>query len=213
MADSVPILLFQGDSITDADRERNIDEANHPRAMGNGYAYLAMCRWLAVHPSDDYRVFNRGISGNRVPDLLARWQDDTLRFVPRILSILIGINDLWHKIDGKTSGTPADYEEEYDTLLTKTRRALPAARLVVCEPFVLKTGVVDARWFPEFEERRSIAEALARRHGATWVPFHRTFEAAVAEGSDPAFWAEDGVHPTPQGHHLMAEAWCRAVGQ
>lgn len=212
MTRAVPTLLFQGDSITDAGRERGIGEPNHPGAMGTGYAYLAMCRWLARHPADDYRVFNRGISGHRVPDLIARWQEDTVALAPSILSILIGINDLWHKLDGHTSGTPDDYAREYDELLTRTRQALPETRLVVCEPFVLETGVVDERWFPEFEERRAIAEELAARHGATWVPFHRMFEAAVAKGSRPAYWADDGVHPTPQGHHLMADAWCHALG-
>jgi lysophospholipase L1-like esterase len=205
-------LLFQGDSITDADRSRNLGLANHPAAMGHGYAFLAMCRWLAAHPSDDYRVFNRGISGNRVLDLLSRWQVDTIDLAPTVLSILIGINDLWHKLDGKASGTPGQYGDEYDALLRQTRHLLPSVRLVVCEPFILGAGVVDARWLGEFEERRSIAESLAKRHGAVWVPFHRTFQAAVAKGSEPRYWADDGVHPTPQGHHLMAEAWCRAVG-
>jgi lysophospholipase L1-like esterase len=212
MTGASPVLLFQGDSITDADRQRDSGKANHPAAMGHGYAYLAMCRWLAAHPSADYRVYNRGISGNRVADLLERWQVDAIDLEPTVLSILVGINDLWHKLDGGTSGTPALYAEQYDELLTRTRQRLPEVRLVVCEPFVLRTGTVDERWFPEFDERRAVAEELAVRHGAVWVPFHRVFEARVAEGSAPAYWADDGVHPTPQGHHLMAEAWCRALG-
>jgi lysophospholipase L1-like esterase len=212
MAHRAPILLFQGDSITDADRQRENSQPNHPAAMGTGYAYLAMCRWLARYPRDQYRVFNRGISGNRVADLAARWQSDTLAFAPTILSILIGINDLWHMLDGQTKGTPADYRAEYDALLATTRRALPETRLVVCEPFVLPAGVVDERWFPEFEQRRAIAEELAARHGATWVPFHRNFESAIARGSHPEYWAADGVHPTAQGHYLMADAWCSALG-
>ncbi len=204
-------IVFQGDSITDAGRDRSAEGANDPAAMGMGYALLAMCRWLAERPRPNARFYNRGISGNKVLDLSHRWQEDCLELQPRVVSILVGINDLWHKLDGAFDGSPHDYERDYEALLDRTRGALPEARLVVGEPFVLKTGVVDERWFPEFEERRAIAEDLAKRHGATWVPFHQTFLRAVAVGTDPAHWAEDGVHPTPAGHYLMADAWWRAV--
>ena len=75
----------------------------------------------------------------------------------------------------------------------------------------LLPAVVDDAWFPEFDERRAIAESLAQQHGALWVPFHRNFEAAVARGTDPAYWADDGVHPTPAGHQLMADLWYETV--
>jgi lysophospholipase L1-like esterase len=212
MTAQTPTLLFQGDSITDADRDRDNGQPNFPAAMGHGYAYLAMCRCLAAQPGADYRVYNRGISGNQVPHLSERWQQDTIALAPTVLSILIGINDLWHKLDGAISSTPSDYERNYNELLVRTKQALPRTRLVVCEPFVLKTGVVDSRWFPEFEARRAVAERLAKKHQTVWVPFHQMFEAKVAQGSEPAYWANDGVHPTPQGHYVMAQAWCAAVG-
>ena len=205
------VLLFQGDSITDVGRARSNRNANDPAAMGTGYAFLAMCRLLAARPQDNWVVYNRGISGNRVSDLEARWQQDCLKLQPEVVSILIGINDLWHKLNGDSHGTPASYEAEYRALLARTRSALPEARLVVCEPFVLETGVVHDSWLPEFDQRRAIAERLAEQHGALWVPFHRSFEAAVARGTDPAYWADDGVHPTPAGHQLMADAWYDTV--
>lgn len=208
---SQPVVLFQGDSITDAGRVRGNPNSNDPAAMGRGYAFLAMCRLLAARPQDDLEVYNRGISGNRVPDLEARWQRDCLDLRPGLLSILIGINDLWHKLGGHSRGTPASYEAELGALLERTRAALPDARLVVCEPFVLEAGVVDEAWFPEFDERRAVAELLAQQHEATWVPFHATFKNAVAGGTDPAYWAEDGVHPTPAGHQLMADVWYQTV--
>jgi len=211
MASDARIVLFQGDSITDAGRVRGNPNPNDPAAMGRGYAFLAMCRLLAARPEADMLVYNRGISGNCVPDLEARWRRDCLDLEPGLVSILIGINDLWHKLGGDSHGTPASYEAEYGALLERTRKTLPNARLVVCEPFVLETGVVDEAWFPEFEERRAIAERLAHQHGATWVPFHATFASAVARGTDPAYWADDGVHPTPAGHQLMADVWCETV--
>lgn len=205
------VVLFQGDSITDAGRVRGNPHPNDPAAMGRGYAFLAMCRLLAARPADDLQIYNRGISGNRVPDLDARWQRDCVDLKPGLVSILIGINDLWHKLGGSSHGTPKSYEGEFGALLARTRKALPAARLVVCEPFVLETGVVDETWFSEFDERRAIAEHLAEQHGASWVPFHLAFQNAVSRGTDPAYWADDGVHPTPAGHQLMADAWYETV--
>lgn len=204
-------LLFQGDSITDAGRDRSRDVHNDASAMGRGYAYLAMCRLLTDSPGLGLRVYNRGISGHRVPDLRQRWTADCLSLEPHVLSILIGVNDLWHKLDGRYSGTVLDYETGYRELLETTRRALPAAMLVLCEPFALRCGAVTQRWFPELDERRSVAATLAREFGAVFVPFQAAFERAVEAGPSPEYWAADGVHPTPQGHQLMADTWLEAV--
>jgi lysophospholipase L1-like esterase len=204
-------VVFQGDSITDAGRDRDSTLANDAGAMGKGYAYLAMCRLLADRPSRGLAVFNRGISGNRVPDLTARWKRDCLDLAPNVLSILIGVNDIWHKMDGRYSGTVADYENGFRELLGQTRAALPDTRLIVAEPFVLRCGAVTERWFPEFEERRSAAVRVARAAGAAFVPFQARFDRAVQGGSAPAYWAADGVHPTPAGHQLMADAWLEAA--
>jgi lysophospholipase L1-like esterase len=207
-------ILFQGDSITDAGRARAAGLANDPDAMGRGYAYLAMCRLLADrpdHPDRQLAVFNRGISGNCVPDLTARWRRDCLDLEPSLLSILIGVNDIWHKMEGRYAGTVADYENGLRELLEQTRSALPKTHFVICEPFVLRCGAVTERWFPEFEQRRSAAARVARGAGATFVPFQAMFDGAVQSGSAPEYWAADGVHPSPAGHQLMADAWLRAA--
>lgn len=204
-------LLFQGDSITDAGRDRDRDVHNDAAAMGRGYAYLAMCRLLTDGSRLSLRVLNRGISGNRVPDLRQRWRSDCLSLEPHVLSVLIGINDLWHKMEGRYSGSVLDYETGYRELLQTTRAALPRTTLVVCEPFALRCGAVTERWFPELDERRSVAAALAREFEAAFVPFQTVFDRAVNAGPSPEYWAADGVHPTPQGHQLMADAWLEVV--
>lgn len=204
-------ISFQGDSITDAGRDRTRREANDGLALGHGYAYLASARLLADHPRLGLMLWNRGISGNRVPDLLARWQKDCLDLQPDLVSILIGVNDLWHTFDGRYTGSVADYEQGYRELLEQTKQALPRAQLVVCEPFALRCGVVTGRWFPEFEERRAVASRLAREYGTRFVPFQSAFDAALNDDSPPSYWAADGVHPTPAGHQLMADTWLRAI--
>jgi lysophospholipase L1-like esterase len=126
------------------------------------------------------------------------------------VSVLIGVNDIWHKRNGRYDGTPAIYERDYDALLKRTKAALPDVRLVVCEPFVLLCGSVDDSWFPEFDEYRAAARRVADKHGAVFVPFHSLFEDA-SKRKPPEHWAKDGVHPTRAGAALMAKAWLEAV--
>ena len=146
-----------------------------------------------------------------MPDLLARWQTDCIDLEPDLVSILIGVNDLWHKFDGRYTGSVADYESGYRELIEQTRQALPRATLVLCEPFVLRTGVVSARWFPEFDQRRDVVGRLALEYQTLFVPFQSSFDRALSDDSAPAYWAADGVHPTAAGHQLLADAWLAAV--
>jgi lysophospholipase L1-like esterase len=206
------LILFQGDSITDAGRDRNQPAVNHAAALGRGYPMLIGSELLAEHPKLNLKVLNRGISGNKVPDLEARWQADCLDLRPAVLSILIGVNDIWHKLNGKYNGTPEVYRDGFTALLERTREALPNLTLVICEPFVLRCGAVNDTWFPEFETRRAFAEQVAQDAQALWVPFQKRFDEAVAAGTEPSYWAADGVHPTPAGHALMAQAWRSVVG-
>lgn len=207
------VILFQGDSITDAGRDRNTEgNANDGRMFGRGYPHQIAGGVLADHAKLGLKIYNRGISGNKVPDLDARWDKDCLDLKPNVLSILIGVNDIWHKLNGRYDGTPEIYRDGYTALLERTKKALPDVTLVICEPFVLRTGAVDDTWFPEFETRRAYAEEVARKAGAIWVPFQKMFDEAVAAGTDPAYWARDGVHPTVAGHGLMAKTWRTTVG-
>ena len=204
------VVLFQGDSITDNGRDRNSKDANSSGALGSGYPLLVTAAALAAHPDRGLKFFNRGISGNKVPDLAARWRTDTLELQPSVLSILIGVNDFWHKLDHGYAGTVQDYEQQYTALLDETRRALPATQIIVLEPFVLRCGAVTARWFPEFDERRAAAARVAHKARVTFVALQSVFDQKT-KSSRPEYWAADGVHPTPAGHAVIAEQWRRAA--
>jgi len=204
------VVLFQGDSITDAGRNRASADANSAGALGSGYPLLVASAVLAARPGGALRFYNRGISGNKVPDLQQRWTTDTIDLKPAVLSILIGVNDFWHKLDHGYNGTVLDYEQQYNALLDATREALPQVHLIVLEPFVLRTGAVDARWFPEFDQRRAAAARVAARARATFVPLQTVFNQQT-RSTPPEYWAADGVHPTPAGHAVIAEQWRRAA--
>lgn len=207
------VILFQGDSITDAGRNKNSPVANE--GLGRGYPNFIAEALRGDYPDLDLQIHNRGISGNKVPDLDRRWQADCIDIAPKILSILIGVNDIWHKLNGRYEGTAESYRDGFAALLDRTRKALPETTFVICEPFVLMSGTVkenEDKWFPEFTTRRTYAKEVATDAGAIWVPFQTMFDDAVAAGTEPKALAGDGVHPTPEGHQLMAKTWREVVG-
>ncbi len=205
------VVLFQGDSITDAgwNREKGVGP-NNQAGLGGGYAWFAASALLTDRPRDGLAVYNRGISGNKVFQLAERWQRDCLDLKPNLLSILIGVNDIWHTLNGNYQGTVEIYERDYRALLERTRNALPKVKLVVCEPFVLKCGAVNEKWFPEFDGYRAAAKRVAGVFDATFVPFQEMFDTAVGYAR-PEHWATDGVHPTSAGAALMAHRWLGAL--
>ena len=204
-------VLFQGDSITDAKRKRDVKTANAQDGMGSGYAWLAAAQQLIDRPAAKLKFFNRGNSGNKVYQLAERWQTDCLDLKPDVVSILIGVNDYSHMLDGTFKTSAAKYEKEFRELLERTRGALPKVRLVVCEPFVLKTGKVTDKWFPGYDDFRAAARTVADQAEALFVPFQAMFDEA-SKIAAPALWAADGIHPTCEGAALMAHSWLKAVG-
>ncbi|PIF06282.1 MAG: lysophospholipase [Draconibacterium sp.] len=205
------VVLFQGDSITDAGRDKEKELPNNPRSFGQGYAYLAASKLLASLPEKNLSVYNRGISGNKVYQLADRWEKDCLNLKPNVLSILIGVNDYWHKRNGNYDGTVDVYENDYRALLQRTQKALPGVKFVLCEPFyVLNTSVVDETWAEPMKQYQAVAAKIAREFDALWVPFQKVFDEAVKH-APATYWTGDGVHPAMPGAQLMAEAWLKVV--
>jgi lysophospholipase L1-like esterase len=203
------VILFQGDSITDAGRNREkASVANEQPGMGGGYAWMAAADILVMQP--DVKIYNRGISGNKVFQLAERWKADCLDLKPDVLSILIGVNDIWHKLNGNYDGTVETYEKDLKKLLTTTKEALPDVKLVICEPFVLRCGAVGDKWFPEFDEFRAASKRVSDEFKTIFVPFQSMFNAAV-KFAPPEHWAKDGVHPSAHGAALMAHTWVSTV--
>ena len=205
-------VLFQGDSITDAGRDRKKELPNRSWSFGNGYALLAASNLLNSMPEKELTIYNRGISGNKVFQLADRWDKDCLELKPNALSILIGVNDYWHKRNGKYDGTVEVYNRDYRTLLERSKEAIPGIQLVLCEPFyVLETSAVDESWIKPMKEYQAAAKQIADDFNAIWVPFQNVFDEAVKHAPGK-YWAGDGVHPSMAGAQLMAEAWLKAVG-
>lgn len=201
------IILFQGDSITDHGRNREISSPNNINAMGDGYAMVAAGSLLNQFAGKNIQVYNRGISGNKIPQLEERWQKDCIDLQPTILSILIGINDYWHKRDGHYQGSAAAYKEQYKKLLDRTLTALPQVKLIIGEPFAVKNVQhVDDSWYPEITYYQQAAREIAKEYNAILIPYQEIFDNAEKRAPGN-YWTTDGVHTSLAGNNLMAEAW------
>ena len=199
-------ILFQGDSITDAGRNRANYYANDTSGMGRGYVHDIVTHLLGNHHDKGYRFYNRGVSGHKVFQLARRWDDDCLNLRPDLLSLLIGVNDYWHTIGGSYEGTPDEYEAGLRELLQRTLEALPDIRMIIGEPFAVAGGTaVDERW-ADFVAYRVAARNVAEDFGAVFIPYHGIFEEALA-AAPASYWCPDGVHPSMAGNFLMKAAW------
>lgn len=199
------IVLFQGDSITDAGRNRE-----NGADLGRGYAWMTSALYGSAFPENQVKFLNRGISGNRVVDLQGRWQEDCLDLKPTVVSIYIGINDTWRKYDRNDPTSAEAYEAGYRELLVRTKEEL-GAKIVMIEPFVLPVPEDRRTWREDLDPKITVVRELAREFGARFVPLDGLFAQASMQ-AEPAFWAPDGVHPSPAGHALIAKAWLQAVG-
>jgi acyl-CoA thioesterase-1 len=200
MAENDVTILFIGDSVTDCGRRDDTD-----RNLGNGYVRLISDAFEAG--GTPATVVNRGINGNRVRDLAARWQKDCLDLAPTLVSVLIGINDTWRRYDDNDPTEVEEFEAQYRSLLT----ALPARdemALVLVEPFLLPVSATKEKWRDDLDPKIAVVRALAAEFGAVLVPA----DAHLTEFDvDPRELAPDGVHPTPLGHQLLATLWLETI--
>lgn len=207
------VILFQGDSITDAGRNKNGAQT----CAGQGYPNLVKA-WLGTECPGKYEFVNRGISGNKVPELYARIVRDILNLKPDYMSILIGVNDIWHGLDHDNGTGAARYEKVYDMLIQEVKEELPHIQIMIMEPFVLEGPATCARedqpdrwtrFHDGVAELAAIARKLSDKHGLTFVPLQDMLDAAC-EKAPASYWLGDGVHPTPMGHELIKRAWLEA---
>lgn len=207
------IILFQGDSITDTARNKETD-----KHMGCGYATMVGGELSANYPYA-YRFYNRGISGNRVVDLFARMKIDMINLKPDIMSILIGVNDVWHEYTRQNGVSAEKFELVYSLMIEELQRELPELKIMILEPFVLPGSATENneehphRWDYFREEvklRGEAAKRIAQKYGLPFVPLQETFTKANADAPSNDYWTRDGVHPTAAGHTLIKRAWLKA---
>lgn len=208
-------ILFFGDSITDMGRKRDVEDG-HVRSYGDGYVFLLASKLISKDPLK-YEIVNRGNGGNRIVDLYARIKSDVWNEKPDVLSILIGVNDVWHELGEKPNGVELNrWENIYRLIIEETRERLPNIKIILCEPFVLHGIVTDANdRYNEFEKVKKYAEKvreLAKEYGLNFVALQEEFDK-MAEKNSPEKYLYDGVHPAIAGATLIANEWYKVFSE
>jgi lysophospholipase L1-like esterase len=200
-------ILFQGDSITDAGRDWGNDAQ-----LGRGYAHLVEAA-LGFEEPNQHTFVNKGISGNRIVDLYARIKRDIINYQPDVMSILIGVNDVWHEIGDSPNGVDADkFFKIYSMLIEEIKEALPNIKIMILEPFVLEAGATENNWeFFKIEtaKRAEMAKKIAEKFDLPFIPLQAGFDE-LAKKAPNNYWLGDGVHPTAKGHEFIKNEWLKA---
>ncbi len=198
-------IVFIGDSITDAERHRRAYEP-----LGFGYVHFVGNALLARYPDLNLSLVNTGVSGDTIADMAGRWQRDCLARRPSVLSVLIGINDVWRSImEPERDASPAEqYEVTYDQLLLQARQDCHC-RIVLAEPFLF-SNESDNPVFEALQPYLAVVRALAKRHDAVLVSLQQKLNEQMAHVS-PARWSQDGVHPCLWAHAWIAQQWLAAT--
>ena len=196
-------ILFQGDSITDAGR----DKRNYHN-MGNGYPKFASKLIAEAHPEIEFDFINLGISGNRTDQLFDRLYPDAIALQPDVISILIGINDIWHRKSNILT-TDAQIELNYRTILTLLRERTNA-KIVMIAPYVLDAEDKD---FLREDHKKiiPIVRALAEEFADVYIPLDEKFDEAVKTQPEPRFYSGDGVHPNQNAAEFIGKLYAEAI--
>ena len=198
-------ILFQGDSITDAGRDRR--NYHH---LGNGYPKYAVELIRQAYPNRDFEFINLGISGNRTDQLFDRLYKDAIEIQPDIISILLGINDIWHRyLEHKIATTDEQIELNYRTIL-KEIRSKTNAKIMILSPYLLDCEGKD-QMREDLKNVLPIIKKLADEYADVYVPLNEYFEEAMKTMPTPRFYSNDGVHPNTIGAAFIGERYAEAI--
>ena len=198
-------ILFQGDSITDAGR----DKRNY-HDMGNGYPKYASALIAAAHADKDFEFINFGIGGNRTDQLFDRLYNDGIAFQPDVISILIGINDVWHRYGAeRIATTDAQIALNYRSILERIKRET-SAKIVMLSPYVLDAEDKE-HMKRDLETVLPIIRGLAEEFADVYIPLDELFDEAIKSQPAPRYYSNDGVHPNENGARFIGEQYARAV--
>ena len=197
-------ILFQGDSITDAGR----DKRNYHN-MGNGYPKFATAALREAFPNKEIEFINLGISGNRTDQLFDRMYDDVIALQPDIVSFLICINDVWHRHSHHVETTDAQIAANYRAILERVKKQTNA-KIVILAPFLLDCAEKEA-WRDELASILEIVRSLADEFADVYIPLDQIFDEALKNQPEPKFYSADGVHPNQNGAEFIGKLYAESV--
>jgi len=204
-------LVMIGDSITEAGRNAGAWPGDKAGYLGNGYVGLSAALLDSAYPAHGIVVINRGVGGNTVRDLAARWQKDVIDLKPDWLSIMIGTNDVWRQFDTPLPEYAVPPGEFEDTLARLVETTLPQLKgMVLLTPFFLDRASADAMR-QRMDEYGAIVKRIAERFSTDFVDTQAAIDRFL-EHQHAYRLGADRVHPNTTGHMLIARAFLQTLG-
>ena len=184
--------LFQGDSVTDCHRDKSLSAS-----MGDGYVSLLSQTKKGI------KFVNKGVSGERTHDLVMRWTEDLTSIQPNYLTLLIGVNNIWHQYLLNRPSFLYEFSHHIRYMLNQVKRLFPHTKTLILSPFLLECGVVEQAWIHELDQQISELKLIANDYHLPFLDLHELFKKSNLPSIQIA---EDGVHPTQLGHQIIAQA-------
>ncbi len=198
-------ILFQGDSITDCGRREEKDN------LGFGYARMVTQALTKKYPQKSFTFYNRGISGNRTFDLKGRWRSECLDLKPDVMTILIGINDVWRKVDSNDYTSDEAFADNLEYLLKSVKEK--GVKIIVLEPFLIPCGAgVREGMREELDAKLRVLRPVASKYADRYIALDGLFyEEAINNNKPSEYYSGDGVHPSEDGHKFIAGKVIEAI--
>lgn len=199
-------VLFQGDSITDCDRNRE-----DITSLSEGYPGKVAAIYNALFPNNHVTFINKAVSGDRAKDVLSRYQEDIKEIKPDFVSILVGINDTWRRYDENDPTTAEQYEVNYRQILDNLKHDFPNTKIMLIEPYVLNSLPDRATWRVDLDPKIQVVRKLAREYADYFLPIDGIFASLCTHTYEPSQISADGVHPIDLGHSIIAYQYLKLL--
>lgn len=186
------IVLFQGDSVTDCHRDRN-DEYS----LGDSYV-KEVSNYLKQY---NIRSINKAIAGNKVNDLLDRFDNDFKNVKPDYIFLLIGVNDTWHNYPNQKD--TKTFEQEYDLLLSKIKKEINVP-VILLEPFIIGYNEEITIMKPDLKEKIEIIKSLSTKYNYEYISFEKELNEILTKDNYLEYTLE-GIHLLEKGYKILSD--------
>lgn len=166
-------IVFLGDSITD------------------------FCDLDTYYPG--LNAVNRGIAGDMTVGVLRRMEASVFALEPRLVVLLIGVNDL------SRGYSPETVAENIMKIVDGIKSRLPYASVIVQSVYPVNSvhgKEYASRLTPLISELNSALEALDKEHGYVFVNVY----PAIGDGTGSLIreYSDDGLHPNAAGYKAIS---------
>ncbi|MCL2322138.1 MAG: SGNH/GDSL hydrolase family protein [Oscillospiraceae bacterium] len=197
-------IVFQGDSITAG----NIISCNE-NSLGDGYVFFIDTYIKSIYPEYDVNIVNKGVDGDSILNLKKRWKETCVNLHPDIITLLIGINDIWDKYYSDNYLTDEEFLFHYDDIICDSMLN-GVKKIVLMEPFIIPVNSDMESWRKDIYSKIDIVRRLAKKYNCTYIPLDSIFgELCTIKG--PEYWSNDGIHPNVKGHFIIARSWLQMM--